>query len=299
MWIYLSLLSAVLLGCYDVVKKHAVRSNAVIPVLFVSSAAGFLVLCPLLLLSSLAPAVALRWGVPVTALPPQGHLLLAGKALLVGTSWLFAYFAMKHLPITLVSPVRASQPVWTMLGALLIFAERPGPLQWLGFLLITVSYFALMRTGRAEGIRFHANRWVFCIFAATALGALSALYDKWLLQQAGIPPLTVQVWFAFYLTWFVLVLLAAAWYPVRRAAPFAWRWSAPLTGILLVLSDFVYFHAVAQPEALISMVSPLRRSGAVLAFVAGGLLYQEQNKRRKALALAGVLAGVVLIACRH
>ena len=153
-----------------------------------------------------------------------------------------------------------------------------------------------MLAGRQEGIHFHANRWVFFVFAATALGAVSSLYDKWLLQQAGFPPFTVQFWFAFYLAVFVTLLVLLWWRPTRAHAPFDWRWSAPVTGLLLVASDFVYFHAVAQPGVLISLVSPLRRSGAVLAFVAGGVLFREQNKRRKSLALAGIVAGIVLIA---
>jgi bacterial/archaeal transporter family protein len=287
MWMVLALFSAVLLGFYDVSKKHAVHGNAVIPVLFTSTAAGFLLLLPLFLLGHGAP------------LPARGHALLGLKALIVGMSWVLAYAAMKHLPITIASPVRASQPVWTLAGAILLFAERPTALQWAGILLITVSYYVLMLAGRREGIHFHANRWVLYMFAATVLGASSALYDKWLLQRAGFAPFTVQFWFAFYLVAFTAALLVADKRLARTTTPFAWRWTAPLTGALLVASDFVYFHALATPDAMISLVSPLRRSGAAIAFVAGGLLFREQNKRRKALALAGILAGIVLIAWRR
>jgi bacterial/archaeal transporter family protein len=284
MWMTLALLSAVLLGFYDVSKKHAVQGNAVIPVLFTSTAAGFLVLLPLFIFTQ--PA----------SLPVRGHVLLGLKALLVGLSWVLAYAAMKHLPITIASPVRASQPVWTLAGAILLFAEHPTAFQWAGIVLITVSYYVLMLAGRREGIRFHANRWVFYMFAATLLGAASALYDKWLLQRAGFAPFTVQFWFAFYLVVFTAVLLVADKRLERTTTPFAWRWTAPLTGVLLVASDFLYFHALAQPDVMISLVSPLRRSGAAIAFVAGGLLFREQNRRRKALALAGILAGIALIA---
>lgn len=296
MWIYLALLSAVLLGFYDVAKKHAVHANAVLPVLFVTTAAGFLLLLPPFLVTQLAPQSAVHFGLRADALSARGHVLLSLKALIVGLSWLFAYIAMKHLPITIVSPIRASQPIWTLLGALLLFAERPAALQWAGILLITASYYVLMLASRQEGIHFHANRWVFCIFAATALGAVSSLYDKWLLQKMSLAPFTVQFWFAFYLTIFVTLLLLHWRRAPQAGTRFEWRWSAPLTGILLVASDFVYFHAVAQPDALISLVSPLRRSGAVIAFVAGGVLFRERNKRKKALALVGIVAGILLIA---
>ena len=65
---------------------------------------------------------------------------------------------------------------------------------------------------------------------------------------------------------------------------------------LLILSDALYFRAVAQPGAAISLVSVFRRSSVVVAFLAGGLLYRDRNLRRKGLALLLVLSGAILAA---
>lgn len=296
MWIGLTIFSAVMLGFYDVCKKHAVRGNAVLPTLLVSTTACALVTLPFLVLS---------WGMPdrvagcwygVMPMTGRAHLLVAIKAVLVSGSWVLVYFAMKHLPLTVVSPVRASAPVWTFLGAVVVLGERPGLWQTAGVLLAVTGFFLLAHSGRKEGIHLHRDRWGFFLFGGTLLGAASALYDRALIHHMGFRPMTLQVWFTIYLVVVVGSVVALAWWPSRRTTtPFAWRWSIPVVGVLLAVADFLYFMALTDPEALIALVSPLRRSGAVVAFSVGGLLFREQNKRRKAVALAIILAGVSLL----
>ena len=296
MWILFGLISAVLLGVYDVCKKHALNHNAVLPVLFLSVLAGFLPLPFFLAGSRLAPEwmQQIHCYVPVATLSQHLHILL--KAAIVSTSWVLAYFAMKHLPISIVSPIRASGPVWTLLGAVLLFHERPVPMQWAGMAVVFVSYYIFSLIGRDEGVHFHRSKWVLFIFLATFIGTFSTLYDKYLLQQLRYVPMLVQFWFSFYNVVLLGLFTAVFWWP-RRAAftTFQWRWSVFFIGPLLLLADFAYFNAVRDPEALIVVLSILRRSSVVVSFVAGCFLFKDVNRRKKAWALAGVLCGVLLI----
>ncbi len=296
MWIYLGLISAVLLGLYDVCKKHALNHNAVLPVLFLSTVAGFLPMPFFWAGSRLAPDFMLHIAcyVPVATLSEHLHLLL--KAFIVSVSWVLAYFAMKHLPISIFSPIRASGPAWTLIGALLIFHERPLLIQWAGIAVIFCSYYAFSLIGREEGVIFHRSKWILYIFLATLIGSISTLYDKYLIQQLGYTPMLVQFWFAFYNVALLGPFVACVWWPKRKAyTPFQWRWSIVLIGLLLIVADFVYFNAVKNPDALIVVLSMLRRSSVVVSFAVGASLFGDVNRRRKAWALAGVLAGIFLI----
>jgi len=296
MWIWLGLVSMVFLGFYDVCKKHALHDNAVLPVLFLSNVASAVLALGFLLGSLLAPDAMASSGLSLGTISPNGHGLLFIKAIIVSTSWVLAYFAMKHLPISIVSPIRASGPVWTLVGAIVLFQESPSLMQWVGMAIILASYFAFSLVGRAEGIHFHRSKWILCIFLATLVGTCSSLYDKWLLQRMGFLPVQVQVWFTLYLLAIFTVYFSVFWWPRRRhTTPFTWRWSIPLIGILLFAADFVYFFAVANPEALIVILSVLRRCSVLISFFAGAFLFKEVNKRRKAWVLAGILAGVLLI----
>jgi bacterial/archaeal transporter family protein len=295
-WMLLAVLSAVFLGLYDVAKKASVQDNAVLPVLFACSASGLVLMLPLAMLSLGAPALAARHGILIAALSATGHLLVVAKAAIVTLSWVLTYFALKHLPISLASPVRASAPMFTLLGAVLMFGERPNLRQLAGILTILVAYWCFSVIGRSEGIRFSRNAWVWSLFLGTLVAAVSGLYDKHLLQGARLPALAVQFWFTGYNTCIQGLIVALLWWPRRRSTtPFRFRWSIVGVGGLLLVADALYFRSLAIPGSLVSVVSALRRTNVVLSFAIGAMLFGERKRLPKAIALAGVLAGIFLI----
>ncbi|NNJ71218.1 MAG: EamA family transporter, partial [Kiritimatiellales bacterium] len=286
MWVWLGLISMVFLGIYDLCKKHALNDNAVLPTLFFSNLASVLLVLPILLLSRFAPGWIRETCFYAAPMTMQWHGFMIAKALVVGTSWICAYFALKHLPISIVSPIRASGPVWTLIGAILIFHERPESLQWAGMGLIFICYFIFSFIGREEGIHFHRSKWVGLIFLATLIGTCSTLFDKWVIHQQGMAPAQVMAWYFIYLSLFFSLVIAFLWWPKRHVTTaFRWRWTIPMIGILLVFADFFYFLGVADPDALIVILSVLRRCSVLISFFAGALLFQEVNKRKKAWVL--------------
>ncbi len=295
-WMLLAVLSAVFLGLYDVAKKASVQDNAVLPVLLACSATGLGLMLPLALLSWWAPALAEAHGVGIAALSAGQHLLIVAKAAIVTLSWVLTYFALKHLPISLAAPIRASAPMFTLLGAVLIFGERPSLRQLGGIAAILVAYWVFSVIGRGEGIRFSRNAWVWSLFLGTLVGAVSGLYDKHLLQGAKLPALAVQFWFTAYSTLIQAAIVAFLWWPARRrTTPFRFRGSIVAVGALLLLADALYFRSLAMPGALVSVVSALRRSNVILSFAVGAFLFGEKKRAPKAVALVGVLVGIFLI----
>lgn len=292
-WIVASLISAFFLGCYDLSKKHALRDNAVVPVLFTSTLCGAGVWLFLLLAGRLAPALLPAAFVP-EPLAWRLHGLILLKSTIVAASWGFTYFAIKHLPLSLAAPIRATGPLWTLGGALLVLGERPTGIEIAGILITLGSFYGLSLAGRREGVHFHRDKWVGCMVAGTLFGAVSGLYDKFLLGHLGLSAAAVQCWFMIYLP-VVLLPLAAGWW--RRWWPrneFHWRWSIPLIAAALLVSDFVYFHALRDPDALISLVSSLRRGSTLVAFAGSLWLYHETRGWQKLPAVCGIVTGIVL-----
>ena len=289
-WLPPVLLSALALGFYDVCKKHGVRDNSVMPVLFYSTCAGAVALIVWLLMAGrLAPAVAAN----VSELR-----LVTVKVLLVGSSWICGYYAFRELPITLASPLRSTSPLWTFFGGVLIFHEHLSAIQIAAAAVIFVGYWFFSVCGKLEGFPLR-SRGMVLIVAGTLLGSASALYDKYLLNVRRIPWERVQFYFMVGLT----VMLGAT-YAIRRfcfAKPheFRWRWTIPLTGVLLVFSDAVYFYALGLPEVPISLVSLLRRMSCIVSFGFGALVFGERNIKRKLLALILFLIGVLLLSIRR
>ncbi|MGQ1891886.1 EamA family transporter [Thermophagus sp. OGC60D27] len=292
MWLILTLFSAFFLGFYDILKKESLKENAVWPVLFFGALASTLIFIPLVFLSEYG---ILQSGdmVFVPRLTAREHWMVLLKTSIVLVSWVFNYFALKHLPLTIVAPVRATGPLWTLIGALIIFGEQLNFYQWAGMVLTLFFFFRFSTVGKLEGLSFRNNKWMWFVIIGTLAGAVSGLYDKHILRQ--VDRLGVQAWFSFYQ---VLLLLPVLWFVRRKRParePFYWRWTIPLIGLFLVIADFLYFYAISEPESLISVISALRRSSVVVPFMYGALRFGEKNVRKKALYLAGILAGIVLL----
>lgn len=285
MWLAFAFLSAALLGFYDVCKKYSLRGNAVIPILFLNTLFCSIIFLPM------------AFQTPFGGWEVQRYILL--KACIVLSSWLLGYIGIKHLPITIVGPINATRPMLVLLGALLIFGERLNLWQWAGVMLAILSFCLLSRSGKKEGIDFRHNRWIFCIAGAAILGAISGLYDKYLMTTEGglgLPRLTVQCWYNFYQAGIMGVMLLLLWWPGRKkSTPFQWRWSILLISIFLSLADYAYFYSLSLDGALISVVSMVRRSSVLVSFLLGALLFQEKNLQSKAIDLALVLLSMFLL----
>lgn len=296
MWMYLGLLAALFLGLHNLCKKHAVRGNEVFPVLFGTISSGFLLLLPFYLASVFYPEYMMKIQLYITDIPWKTHGFIAIKSAIMAASWVLAYQALKHLPITIVTPIRSAGPFFTFIGAITIYQEKPNLWQWIGFFLIIFSVLLYSRIGKKEGINFKRNKWIFAIIGATFLGASSGLYDKFLIQNLTLNPQTLQFWFCFYTMGILLLILTIIWFPfAEKRKAFNWRWSIPVVGILLVLADYFYLKALQDSDALIMLLSAIKRSQLIIAVVIGGLVFKEQNKRQKLIPLAGILCGVFLI----
>lgn len=293
MWLFLAIASAFFLGFYDIFKKISLKENAVLPTLFLSTVCASLIMGSITLFSTLGWA---SQDSPIFVSPLTGeeHLKIILKTAIVLTSWICTYFALKNLPLTIFAPIRSTSPLWTLLGAMLIFSEQLTVLQGLGALLIIIFFFLFSNTGKLEGISFRNNRFVWLMIIGTLMGSVSALYDRYLLREMEV--MAVQAYFTFYQTLLLIPVLAIIWYPRRKqSTPFKWHWAIPLIGVFLLIGDFFYFYSIALPDSLISIISLVRRSNVIIVFAFGALFYQEKNVKKKGLFLAGIFIGLVLL----
>ena len=301
MWLAFAFLSAVLLGFYDVFKKQSLKNNAVIPVLFLNTLFCSLIFLPFIVLSAFGSPVmeGSIFQVPLVGWEAHQYILL--KSCIVLSSWLLGYFGIKHLPITLVGPINATRPVMVLVGAMFVFGERLNLYQWIGVLLAIFSFFLLSRSGKKEGIDFKHNRWVFAVVGAAVLGAVSGLYDKYLMAPVsdggiGLDWMAVQSWYNIYQCGMMGAMLLLLWYPKRKTTtPFHWHWAIIFISLFLSAADFVYFYALSLDDAMISIVSMVRRGSVIVSFLFGAMVFKEKNLRSKALDLLLILIGMVFL----
>lgn len=300
MWLILAFTSATLLGFYDAFKKQALGNNAVIPVLFLNTLFCSIIFLPFILTSAWTDALdGSMFYVPQCGWDVHKYILL--KSCIVLSSWLLGYFGMKHLPLTIVGPINATRPVMVLVGALLVFGERLNVYQWIGVILAIASFLLLSRSGKKEGIDFKHDKWIYAIVGAAVLGAVSGLYDKFLMAPVtsggvGLNKMVVQSWYNIYQLFMMGAMVMLLWWPNRKkTTPFHWHWGIILVSIFLSVADFVYFYSLSFDGAMISIVSMIRRGSVIVSFLFGAAVFHEKNLKSKFIDLLLVLLGMVFL----
>ena len=221
--------------------------------------------------------------------------LAAIKAVIVATSWVFTFYALRTLPITIATPIRASAPALVFVAAFFLYGEIPSWVQAIGMLAVFGGYFAFSWAGKHEGIDFFRNKAVWSAIAGACFSALSSIWDKYVFQVAGVPVETVQFFFQIGLVIVYALILSGQCLLKLPHDRFEFRFTIPFVGILLAMADWLYFRGLAVPDAPISVGSLLRRFSVVITFVLGARFFHETNLKRKALALGAILVGVILL----
>lgn len=292
-WIVASLLSALFLGCYNLGVKQAVRDSDVLTLLFSVNLVGALFWLAVMACTSTSFAL-----VPLLEVEPMRgaeHLQVLVKSMLMAASWLLTYAGLKRLPLSIAAPVQSTGPIWVLLGGVTLFNEQLSLWQWVGVCITLGSFIALSFVGSQEGIRFYRNRGILFVVLGSLLMGVTGLYDKYLFGQLGFRPATVQAWFTFYMVLILLPVVAIRRICKRQQAEhYLWRWSILGIVVSLMLADFIYYHALQSPSAMIAVVSSLRRGDVVVAFVGGILFFGERVTRAKALTVSCLLAGIVI-----
>lgn len=302
MWTLLAFISALCLGFYDISKKIALKENRVVDVLTISVCVSSLILSVPLLLSRFCPEMMVGTHFYVPRMDLEAHLYTILKSFIVLSSWIFAYISLKHLPLSVVSPMQATRPMWTLIGALLIFNEHLNMHQWIGVVLAIGTIFVFSFAGKRKtenGKRKVDQRYYIALALAILIGACSGLYDKYLMRRYDHN--AVQVYYTFYQA----VMMLVTWTIINRKnlkAAVCDLKSIQKLGVIvlisvfLIISDNVYMLALRDPDSMIAVVSTIRRGGSVIGFAYGLIFLQEPEPWRKVLCMLGILSGLIFLA---
>ena len=295
MWVGVAFLSALMLGLYDVAKKRSLTGNAVVAVLWFNTLISTILFLPVVVDSELSLGIFANTALCYEPATPFSHFLVAVKAVITLSSWLCGYYAMKHLPLTIVGPVNATRPVVVLVGAVLLFGERLNMWQWSGVLLTIASLYLLSLSSKKENVSF-SSRHAVAMFMAMLLGAVSGLFDKYIISEHSLDPMFVQSWFSIYQHAIMTLLIYIIWYPRRHVDKFHWTWAIPLISIFVSLADFCYYHAIDMDGSMIAVISMIRRFSVVVSFLCAALIFGEKNLKSKALDMVLILVGMLLLA---
>lgn len=94
----------------------------------------------------------------------------------------------------------------------------------------------------------------------------------------------------------MLAMLMLLWWPKHeQTTPFHWDWAIIGVSVFLSTADFMYFYSLSLSDAMISIVSMVRRGSVIVSFMCGAMFFHEKNLKAKAVDLALVLLGMIFL----
>lgn len=302
MWIVFAFVSAGIVGVRDFFKKQSLQGNDVMTVLYFVTLFSALMFLPFILVSHLTGWLDGTFFYVPSGGPVQ-HLCSLVKCLLLIGCWLCSFAGIKHLPLTVSGIIIAFGPVETVVAAMFIYGESLNWMQWLGVAVSVGSLVGVSLSSRKEGLDFRSNRYVWVMLLSTVFSAAAALWDKFVMGRPedgglGNSVMFIQSWYNVYQTALLLpVLLLRRRRKVEggTAAAFRFSYLIILVSACEVAADLLYDAALQLPGCLVSILAMVRRGSVVVSFLLGALVLRERNIRSKALDLALVLAGMLLL----
>ncbi len=278
-WLMITIISGVFMGIWDVFKKVATAKASVLNVLALYSLFSFG-----MLLYDYKNALAIE----LTLLP-----LIALKTAIIFVTWTLSFTAIKHLPISLASPLRSLTPMFTIVLGIVFLHERLDLLQSLGIGIILVAYYVIGKVSGGEVTGIFRNKFLYLLVISTFLSALSGLMDKVILRSANSGQL--QFWFMFMLAVSYGVAHTISSLKHHKKVVVQFNWSIVWMSLFIVVADRLYFMAMSMPGSQLSIIMPIRYISVIVSVIVGGIIFKEDNLKTKLIGVTQLLLGISLV----
>ncbi len=282
-WYVFAIFAAVLTAASTIVEKktllkeHAMEFSAVLAIF------NFLIALVLL------PFINLNFSLNMLA-------LIYIAAVLTTIAFLFVAKAVRHMDISVISPLLAFDPAVVVVLAFFILRERITYLQLLGILLLVAGSFVLEAENyNIKNIftrKFKSNYFYYIILALILYG-FGSILSKFILNT--VSPLTFILVIHFFIALNFIALISMfhnGFEGIKHGIKSAGKY---IFLVAILVTSCRLFQAQAISMAYVSLVIPIRRMSNLFATVVGGRMFHEKNLAKRTIACIIMLAGAFLV----
>lgn len=287
-WLGYALLSALFSGLASVFEKHTLNRLHSIDFSAAIALATALITLPILFTSSWEKITPLILGITF------------GSSLLAAWAFISVTRGIRHMEISLSSPLFLLGPFITTLFAFILLGEKISSLQVTGMVILLLGTYILETTHFMEVGEFWNNIWKnkysrYILFGLV-LYAITAIADRIVLGKFGAP---AGLYLAIAQVFIAIEFLLLTWH--HRGSPLVsfklvqTHWKSIIILAILMVS-YRYFSSLAIALAAAGLVTAIKRSSSLFSTVTGGGLFHDHGIWRKTTACLIMLIGVYLIA---
>ncbi len=228
------------------------------------------------------------------------YLFIYFVSIMVAAGSIFYLKGLRHGEISTISPLMNLSPIFLLIISFVILSEVPTSKQYVGIFFLIFGAYALevgiTNRGFLEPVkRFLKSKITHFLIFAMVIFSITATFDKLIVTRY-----TNFITYLFLLTVFksfnfiFLEVYKFGWRDVKKDFKKDWKmlWSS---GIASMLSQGSYLIAASMPNAMISLIVPIKRTGNLFTTIFGGKLFHEKNLFVKILACIIMIWGAVFI----
>ena len=279
MYIFLVLLSAIFLGCYEIFKKVGLKKSSVYEVLFLYCLCGFI-----LSLMFIKDALDVSF---------VGIGLLFIKSCIIVVNWILVMKAMEKLDVGVTTPFGLFTSILVMILSYFIYDEKITLIHLGSMFFIGLGIFLVTKIDSSENRnKGHFLSYVYLILG-TSLGAISSLLDKYLIDYKGLDFKSILFWFFLFnsLIYGVIYYVKEKKIDIKKIRDNYW---VLFIAISIFLADVTYYLSIGCDNAQLSLISILRKLSIVVATILASVFLKEKNLLKKIGILFLMLIGVAL-----
>jgi len=282
-WYLFATLAALLTAAFTIIEKKTLLKEHAMEFSTVLAIFNFLIALVLL------PYI--NFDLPIKTL---GLMYLA--SIFGSIAFLFVAKAVRHMDVSIVSPLMTFSPAIVVVLAFFILGEKVTSLQLFGILLLIIGSYVLEaenhRTKKIFTKTFKSN-YFYYIFLALILYSFCSIFDKFILRT--VSPLTYIPIVQFFIAINFIILICIfhnGFEGIKHGVKSAGKWIF-LVAILVTSYRLAYAQAVSM--TYVSLVIPIKRMSAFFATAVGGRIFHEKNLTQRILACVIMLIGASLV----
>jgi len=219
--------------------------------------------------------------------------------IVVATAFLLVAKSIRHMELSTVAPLTVLIPAVTAILAFVFLNEKLGSMQISGIVLIMAGAYILeLHRGHnfLEPFKIIAkSKYFHFIFLGVTLYGVAAFFDRVILSNYDIRPISYMVFANIFLAFHFFVMMSFFHDGFRGLRKGLRRFGL----LLLPISIFTIIYRLAFFEALkieyAGLVVSVQKMSVLFAVIIGGELFREKNILRKSIASLIMLAGILFI----
>lgn len=279
-WIVFVIFYGILKGSREPMKKAVLSSVNVPTALFAYTFIGFLM-----------AAFTVKGNL---ALSGYTFFLVAAKSFAVFVAWTASFAALKKVPVSVYGITDMSRVIFATIMSLLFLHESLTVKGIVSLILVAGGlYFANKR--QSDGEEQFSMKYTWLIIFSCFMNAVSGILDKYIMSLGVITSSVLQFYFMLMLSvmYIAYIVIKKEKFQLVTALKNPWLYALSLS---LVFGDRLLFAANSDPESLVSVMTVVKQSSAIVTIILGKLIYNEKNIRRKLICAGVILAGIALAA---